>query len=60
VKTNVPEDDFRSKMAETDVLARLVGLLQDYYPDVRQSAIEAITALSKFGRLIYHSVPCGD
>ena len=56
-------DDFRSKMAETDVLPRLVGLLQDQDLDVRQSSIEiieAITALANFGWLINHFVLCGD
>ena len=56
-------DDFRSKIAETDVLARLVGLLQDQDSDVDQSSIEiieAITALANFGWLINHFVLCGD
>jgi hypothetical protein len=58
VRTDDPADDFRYIMVETNVLTRLVGLLQDKDSDVRQSAIEAITALAKFGKLIYHFVLC--
>jgi hypothetical protein len=60
VKTDDPADDFRSKIVETDVLARLVGLLQDQDSGVCQSSIEVIIALAEFGRLINHFVPCGD
>jgi hypothetical protein len=44
-------------MAETDVVAHLVDLLQDQGSDVRQSSteiIEVITALAKYGWLIDH------
>jgi hypothetical protein len=47
-------------MVEVDVLARLFGMLEDEYEDVHQSAIKVITALAKFGRLIYHFVLCKD
>jgi hypothetical protein len=43
-------------MLEKDVLARLFGLLQDPSWVARWSSIEVITALVKFGRLIYHFV----
>jgi hypothetical protein len=59
-RTDDLADNFRFKMVESDVLSHTVGLLQDYYPDVRQSVIELITALAKFGRLIYYSVLCED
>ena len=52
--TDNPADDFRSKAVDTNVLARLFGLLQNRGSDIRQSSIEVITALAKFGRLIYH------
>ena len=61
--TNDLSDDFRSKMAETDVLARLVGLLQAQGSGVRQSSIEiieVITALANFGWLINHFILCDD
>jgi hypothetical protein len=41
-------------MVETDVLARLVGFLQDKDSDIRRSSANAVTSLAKFGRLIYH------
>ena len=47
-------------MVETDVLTRLVDLLQAQISDECQSSIEAIIALAKFGRLINHFVLCGD
>jgi hypothetical protein len=47
-------------MVETDVFAYLVGLLQDGDASVHWSSIKAITALAKFGRLIYHFVVCED
>jgi hypothetical protein len=53
-------DNFRSEMVETDVLAHLVGLLQDDDSDVRRSSVDTITSLAKFGRLIYHSGLCED
>jgi hypothetical protein len=56
VRIDDPADDFRSKLVEADVLASLFDLLQDDFPHVRRSAIEAITALAKFGGLIYHFV----
>ena len=49
-------DDFRYKMIKTDVLARLVGLLQDRFSHVCQSSVDVIVALANFGRLIYHFV----
>ena len=55
-KPDNPVDDSHSKMVETDVIARLVGLLQDQNSYVCQSSIGAITALATFGRLIYHFV----
>jgi hypothetical protein len=45
-------------MVETDVLARLFGLLQDPGWGARLSFIEVITALAIFGRLIYYFVLC--
>ena len=55
-----PADDIRSKMMETDVLVRLVGLLLDQDSDVRRSSIKAISSLARFGRLTYHFVLCED
>jgi hypothetical protein len=43
-------------MAETDVLFCLVGLLQDEHTYVQQSSTEAIIAMAKFSRVIYHFV----
>jgi hypothetical protein len=43
-------------MVETDVLAGLFGLLQDPDSGTRQSSLEVITALVKFGWLIYYFV----
>jgi HEAT repeat protein len=59
-RTDNPADDFCSKMVEVDVLARLFDVLQDEDKYVNQSAIKVITALAKFGRLIYHFVLCKD
>jgi hypothetical protein len=59
VETDDPEDDSRFKI-EIDVLIRLVGLLQNVNIGVRRAAMEAITAMSKFSRLIYHFVLCKD
>jgi hypothetical protein len=53
-------DGFRSKMVEADILACLVGLLQDGVATVRITSIKAITALAEFGRLIYHFLLCED
>jgi hypothetical protein len=47
-------------MVERDVLARLVDLLQDENTDVPRSSINVITALAKFGKLIYYFLPCED
>ena len=58
-RTNDPTDDFRSQMLETDVLSRLLGLLQDQGLDVRQSSTEAITTFAMFGRLMYQFVLWG-
>ena len=53
VRTDDPADNFRSKMVETDVIAHIVGFLQDWNLDVQLSSINAITTLVKFGMLIY-------
>jgi hypothetical protein len=45
-------------MVATDILASLIGLLQDDSSDELQSAIEVITALAEFGGLIYYFVLC--
>jgi hypothetical protein len=47
-------------MVETDVFARLIGLLQDQDSYVYQSSIEVIIAFANFGRLMYHFVLCED
>jgi hypothetical protein len=60
VKTDNPADNLRSKMVETDVLAHLVHLLQYEDLEERWSSVKIITALAKFGRLIYHFVLCED
>jgi hypothetical protein len=60
VKIDDSVDDFCSKMVETDVIARLVGLLQYQNSDVWKSSIKVIIALAEFGRLINHFIPCGD
>ena len=38
-------------IVEMDVLAHLIGLLQDRYPEVREELMNAITTLVKFGWL---------
>jgi hypothetical protein len=45
-------------MVETDFFARIVDLLQD--GRVQLLPIKSITALAKFGRLMYHFVLCED
>jgi hypothetical protein len=60
VKTDDPADDFRSKMVETDFLARVVGFLQDQDSDVCVSSIGVIIGLAEFGTLINYFVLCGD
>ena len=60
MRTDDPADYFRSKMAETAVLAYLFDLLQDKSGDIQRSSIKIIIALARFGRLIYHFVPCED
>ena len=52
VRTDDLVDDFCSKMVETDVLAHLVGFLQDSDSDIRLSSKNIITTLEKFGKLI--------
>lgn len=52
--TDDPTDDSCSKMTETDVLARLLGLLQDRNKDVQLSSVNAITILVKFGWFLFH------
>ena len=54
VRTDNTADDFRSKIFETDVLARLVGLFQDWNERVRWSSVISITTLVKFGGLLYY------
>jgi hypothetical protein len=58
VRTNNLADDFRSNMVEADVFDFLVGLLQNGNAAIGWSSIQIITALVKFGRLMYHFVPC--
>jgi hypothetical protein len=58
MRTDDSAEDFRSKMVEADVLARLFGLLQEPGLEVRQSSIEVITALAKFGTLTNYLVLC--
>ena len=60
VRADDPADDIRSKMVEIDVVARLVGLLQDRHSYGHQSSIKVITTLAKFGRLINRFEPCDD
>jgi hypothetical protein len=60
MKTDNLADNFRSKMVETDVLACLVGQLQVKTAGPPQPSINVISALAKFGRLIYHFVLCED
>ena len=55
-KADRPAEDFRCKMVETNVLTRLVGLLQDSRSYVRQSSVEIITTLATFGALTYFGV----
>ena len=50
-RTNNAADDVRSMIVEMDVLAHLIGLLQDRYPEVREELMNAITTLVKFGWL---------
>ena len=59
-RTDDPADDFRSKMVETYVLARLRALLEHHNSVVRRTSINAITTLAKSGKLIYHFVVCED
>ena len=59
-RTDDSTDSFRSKMVKTDVLDCLVGLLQNQDSEIQQSSVKAITALAKFGRLIYNFVLCKD
>ena len=58
-RTDDSTDDFRSKM-ETDVFPHLPDLLQDRDLHVRQSSIEVIIALAKFGGLLCHFWVCED
>jgi hypothetical protein len=55
-RTNYSADDSRSKMVEADVLAHLVGLLQDSGRGAHWPSIEVITTLVEIGRSIYHFV----
>jgi hypothetical protein len=59
-RTDDPADDFRSKMVETDVVAHLVGFLQDGNLSTRRLFMDAITSLAKFGTWIYHFGLCED
>lgn len=45
-------------MLETHVLDCLIGVLKGEDEDVQQSSMKALTALAKFGRLIFHFVLC--
>ena len=47
-------------MMKTYDIARLVGFLQDSRSGVRQASIDVISALAKFGMLIYQFVLCED
>ena len=47
-------------MVEPDFFTCLFDLLQSPDWGARQSSVEVITALAKFGRLIYHFVLCND
>ena len=47
-------------MVETDVLDRLLNLLQDQNSDVCQLSIKAIIAFAKIRRLMYHFLLCKD
>ena len=53
-RTHDPTDDFRSKIIGKDVLAHLIGLLQDSARAVRSSSLDVITTLAKFGRSMSH------
>ena len=60
MKTDDLADDFHSKMVETYVISRLVDLLQDSDWGAYESSVETVTALVKFGTLLYHLVLCED
>ena len=47
-------------MAKTDVLGRLIDFLGDSDSYVRWSSVEIITALAKFGTLIYLACPSAN
>ena len=47
-------------MMETNDIARLVGLLRNQSSNVRQSSINVIATLAKFGKLLFHFVLCED
>ena len=46
--------DLCSKMVETDILAHLVGLLQNGNKHVRRSSVIAITTLVRSGGSLHH------
>ena len=52
-RTDNTAADFCSKMVETDVFARLIGLLQNVNKHVRRSSVIAITTLVRFGGFLY-------
>jgi hypothetical protein len=59
-RTDDPADDFYSKMVEIDVVAHLVGFLQDGNLSTPKLSMDAITTLTKFGRSVYHFGMCED
>ena len=59
-KTDNLAGNFRSKMARTEVPARLLGLLQDLGWGTCQSSVEIMTAFAQFSRLINYFVQRGD
>ena len=58
MRTDDSAEDFRSKMVEAHVLARLFGMFQEPSLEVRQSSIDVITASAKFGGLTNYLVLC--
>jgi hypothetical protein len=59
-RTDEPADDFHFKMVETEVLAGLVGLLEDRDSSAQRLSMGAITTFAEFGRFIYHFGLCED
>ena len=46
-------DDFCSKLVETDVLARLFGMLESQDSDIQRLSVNAITTFAEFGEFLY-------